>query len=137
MASIGGRAPPSQNTPMPSSGSHWPAAARGLQGLDPLLLRRVRASPQALVALGLPIPLAQCLGRAADLRRDRADGRPLRGVVAPVFQDHPHRPLPDLRRKAVRRLLRHDPILSTVGASAKPGAVHLASLDELNTLIAE
>jgi hypothetical protein len=48
----------------------------------------------------------------------------LRGAVAPVFQHHPHRPLPDLRRKPVRRLLRHNPILSTVGASDKPGAVY-------------
>src|SRR3712207_5354214 len=40
------------------------------------------------VALGLPHPLPQRLGRAADLAGDRADRRPLRCVVASVIQHH-------------------------------------------------
>jgi transposase InsO family protein len=40
-----------------------------------------------------------------------------------MLQHHSHRPLPDLRRKPVRRLLCHGPILSTGRASSKPGAV--------------
>jgi hypothetical protein len=35
MASSGGRAPPSQNTPTPSAESHWPGAARGLRAPAP------------------------------------------------------------------------------------------------------
>jgi hypothetical protein len=40
-----------------------------------------------------------------------------------VLQNHPHGTLAHLRRKLVRRLVRHGPILSRVGASGKPGAV--------------
>jgi hypothetical protein len=36
----------------------------------------------------------------------------------PMVQHHSYRPLPDLRRKPARRLLRHCPILSTVHASS-------------------
>ena len=32
------------------------------------------------------------------LRRDRLDGFPLRGLLALVIEDHPNGPLPDLRR---------------------------------------
>ncbi|MFC7738582.1 tyrosine-type recombinase/integrase [Roseomonas sp. GCM10028921] len=46
-----------------------------------------------------------------------------------MVQHHPHRPLPDLRRKSVRGLLRHGSILSRVGASREPGAVQI-SIDE-------
>ena len=52
-----------------------------LQRLDPLLFVRRRAGPLALVALGLPDPASQRLRRTADLRRDRANRRPLRGVL--------------------------------------------------------
>jgi hypothetical protein len=46
-------------------------------------------------------------------------------VVALVIPHHSNRPLANLSRKFVRRLLRvHSPILSRVGASGKPGAVH-------------
>src|SRR4051794_37426764 len=98
-------------------------AVLALQGLDALLLRRGRPGPQTLVTLGLADPLAQGLGRAPNFGRDRADGRPLRGVVAPMIQHHPHRTLPDLRRKLVRGLLGHGSTFSRVGASGKPGAV--------------
>ncbi|WP_411278385.1 hypothetical protein, partial [Falsiroseomonas sp.] len=43
--------------------------------------------------------------------------------------------LPNLRRKPVRCLLRHGPILSILGASGKPGAVH-SELDEQGLQIA-
>ena len=39
------------------------------------------------------------LRRAADLRRDRHNRRPLRGVIAPVLDHHPHGPLAHFRRK--------------------------------------
>ena len=49
-------------------------------------------------------------------------------VIVPMLQNHPHSPRPDLARKSVGRLLLlHDPILSRVGASRKPGAVHIAT----------
>ena len=50
-----------------------------------------------LVALGLPDPAPQRLRRAADLRRDRADRRPLRGVLPFVLEHHPHRALADFK----------------------------------------
>jgi len=69
MASIGGRAPPGQNTRWPCAGSHWPGAARGspLQRLDAFALVSARVGPLALVALGLPNPVRQGLRPAADL----------------------------------------------------------------------
>jgi hypothetical protein len=43
-----------------------------------------------------------------------------------VIPHHSNRPLANLSRKFVRRLLRvHSPILSRVGASGKPGAVQV------------
>ena len=46
-------------------------------------------------------PLAQRLVVYRQLRRDRLDRFPLRRLRVLMFEDHPHRPLPDLRR--VRR----------------------------------
>ena len=50
-------------------------AVLALQRLDPLALVRGRPGAQALVALGLPHPVAQRLARAADLR-PRSSGSP-------------------------------------------------------------
>ena len=42
-----------------------------------------------------------------------------------MVENHPDRTLPNLGRKLLRCLLAvHSPILSRVGASGKPGAVH-------------
>jgi len=49
------------------------------------------------VALGRPHPLPQRLGRAAELRGNGADGRPLRRVLPARLADQANRPLPDLR----------------------------------------
>ena len=68
-------------------------------------------------------PVTQGLARAADLGRDRLDGRVLGAVLALVVQHHPDRALADLRRIG-GCALRHGSILSRVGASGKPGAVH-------------
>jgi len=64
----------------------------------------------------------QRLARAADLSRDRGDRRPLRGMLALVVQNHPHRAGTDLRGIWWGSLC-HRSILSRVGASGKPGAV--------------
>jgi hypothetical protein len=45
-------------------------------------------------------------------------------VLAGMIQNHPDRTIADLRRKLVRRLACHGSILSGIGASGKPGAVH-------------
>ena len=42
-----------------------------------------------------------------------------------MIQNHPNRAVPDLSRKLVRHLACHGSILSGVGASGKPGAVHV------------
>jgi hypothetical protein len=76
----------------------------------------------AVLSDGLP-----AVSRAADLRRNRAHCRPLRGVLALVLQNHPDRPLADLGRKPVRRPACHGSSLSRVGASGKPGAVQSCS----------
>jgi hypothetical protein len=47
-------------------------------------------------------------------------------VLPGAVQHQPHRPLSNFTQVVRRRLLRrHRSILSTVGASGKPGAVHL------------
>src|SRR5271167_2092416 len=52
-----------------------------LQRLEPLPLVRRQSGPLALIALGLPNPQPQRLGRAADLAGNRRNRRPLRGVL--------------------------------------------------------
>src|SRR5208283_5202771 len=100
-------------------------AVFSLERLDPLALIRRRARASARIALRVANPVPQRLARAADLRRNRRDCGPLRRMIAPMLLHHPNRPSPDLRREFVRGLLLrfHDPILSRVGASGKPGAV--------------
>jgi transposase InsO family protein len=46
-------------------------------------------------------------------------------MLSLVIQHHPHRPATDLWRKLVRCLARYRSTFSGVGASGKPGAVHL------------
>src|SRR4051794_610110 len=68
--------------------------------------------------------MAQGFPAAADLGRDRADCRPLRGVLALVLEHHPYGSLLHLRRVALHCLLGfHGSILSRIGASGIPGAV--------------
>src|SRR5579863_3265535 len=45
-----------------------------------------------------------------------------------MIKNQPYRTAVDLRRKPVRRLACHSPILSGVGASGKPGTVHISDL---------
>src|SRR5438270_2396008 len=71
--------------------------------------------------------VAQCLARAADLLGNRVDRRPLGSVLGLVVQDHPNRASTDLRG-IWGNSLRHGSILSRVGASGKPGTVHLRHL---------
>ena len=70
----------------------------------------------------------QCLRRTADLRCDRNNRRPARGMLALVVQNHPHRSGPDFGREFVRRLACHGSTFSRVGASGNPGAVQSLSL---------
>ena len=63
--SVGGRAPPVRNMPMPSGGPRSRTVGRGLTDL-----------------------LAKCLSRIANLFHDRADGLPLRAVVGSVVLGH-------------------------------------------------
>src|SRR5205085_11802500 len=70
-----------------------------LEFLDALLLGSGRAWPGAAVALALAHPLAQRLGRAADLAGDRLDRRPLRRVLVLGIEDHAHRAIHNLGGK--------------------------------------
>ena len=45
-------------------------------------------------------------------------------VIALMFEHHPHRSGAHFRREVAHRPARHCSILSRVGASGKPGAVH-------------
>src|SRR5437868_15487999 len=76
--------------------------------------------------LSPPHPVAQCLARAADLLGNRVDCRPLGSVLGLVVQDHPNRASTDLRG-IWGNSLRHGSILSRVGASGKPGTVHMVA----------
>ena len=71
------------------------------QRLEPLTLGARQPGSTAFIALCLAYPFAQRLGRAAELRRHRADGGPLRFVRALVVQDQPHCPFPELRGVSV------------------------------------
>ena len=55
------------------------------------------ASATALVPLSLGHPVVKGLRRTPDLRRNRDDRRPLRGVIAPVLDHHPHGALAHFR----------------------------------------
>src|SRR5690606_28774158 len=96
-----------------------------LQGLESLTL--VGGEPRPLPAVDLrgPHPVAQGLCGHPALRRDRGDRRPLRGVVALVLAHEPHRPLPDFCW--VPASVCHRSILSRIGASNIPGAIHYFS----------
>src|SRR5512132_1919337 len=61
-----------------------------LQRLDPLPLLARRTRTQPLIPLGLADPATQGLRRAADLRCNRSDRRPLRRMIGLVVQYHPH-----------------------------------------------
>jgi hypothetical protein len=95
-----------------------------LQRLDAVPFLARRTGPLPSITLGLPKPAAQRLRRAADLRRDRADRRPFRGVLTLVLTHQAHRPLSNLRRKSPLSRVCHRHSLSKVEASDKPGAVH-------------
>src|SRR3979411_1374310 len=108
----GGPPPPHKHTRLPP-----------LQRLEPVRDVRWHAGSFAAVDLGLLHPFMQCLRRTADLRCDRNNRRPARGMFAPMVQNHPHRTGPDFRREFVRRLACHGSTFSRVGASGNPGAV--------------
>jgi hypothetical protein len=88
---------------------------------EPRLLRRRHAGARTGICLRLANPPPKHLGGAPELRRDGLDRRPLRRVLTRALQDHPHGALADLRRELA--LPSHGSILSTLGASGKPGAV--------------
>src|SRR5260370_38264486 len=66
-------------------------AVLAFQRLDPLAFVCRGASSTTLVPLGLDHPVVKGLRRTPDLRRNRDDRCPLRGVIAPVSDHHPHR----------------------------------------------
>src|SRR4051794_11356896 len=106
-----------------------------LERLQPVphLARHAVLKPR--VAFVLTQPLPQGFPAAADLGRDRADRRPLRGVLTLVLEHHSHGSLLHLRRVALRCLLGfHGSILSGVGASGKPGAVQVDLTDGVGCL---
>jgi hypothetical protein len=92
-----------------------------LQRLQPLALIAGQPWAEAIIGLGPTDPVAQRLVRDAELGRDRADRRPLRGVLVLVLEHHAHSPLAQLLR--IPPLSGHGSNLSRVGASKNPGAV--------------
>ena len=54
-----------------------------------------------------------------------------------MIHHQPNRALPQFRGKPVRRLVRHGSILSRVGASSNPGAVHLLHPDLIRVFVEE
>src|SRR6476659_5297710 len=104
MASIGGRAPPGQIC------AGLAQDLVGLAQLAVLALQRlqaftiIRRNPGLLVLVGLSLvhPPPQRLCCAADLRRNRHDRCPLRGMLAPMFDYHPDGALPNFGRKMWR-----------------------------------
>src|SRR5271154_2916162 len=127
MACIGGRAPP---------GKISASLAQDLVGLTQLAVLplqrlelgghvRGQARLAPAVSLGLANPLMQRLRSAADLAGNRDQRCPTRCMLMLMIQNHPHRAGSHLRRELVRCLACHGSTFSRVGASGKPGAVHL------------
>ena len=118
---------------MPELGALDQRAAASLAGLAPItrqsgrwrgksFIQGGRALVREALTLLAPHPFAQRLAAAADLRRDRADRRPLRRVVRLVIQNHAHGSRAHFRRIVIG-CLRHGSTFSRFGASGKPGAV--------------
>ena len=93
-----------------------------LQKLEPLLL--VRGEPGSLprIAFCSPHPEPQRFRGATNLAGDRGDRPPLGLLLRLMLLHQPDCPLLDLRRKPLPFC--HAPILSRLGASGNPGAVH-------------
>jgi hypothetical protein len=97
---------------------------RGLAAEISLAGRSCRTSrSSALITPSLSNPAPQGLSIAADLRRERADRRPLRGVLPLMLEHYPNRAFANFRCVFRRCLLRHGSSFSRVGASGNPGAV--------------
>ena len=79
ITSLGGRAPPSRNTPSQSQDLVRAPQLEvlALELLQPRPLVRRQSGPLTRVTLGLPHPVAERLGRAAQLLGNRADRCPL------------------------------------------------------------
>src|SRR3970040_2196251 len=79
------------------------------------------------VLLGLAHPEPDGLGLRAENLGNRTDRLPLGPVFVAVVEDHPDRAFTQLGGVLPRpSLFCHGSILSRVGASTDPGAVHLA-----------
>ena len=150
IASVGGRAPPGQNTRWPCEGSRLRGPT--VRWLVVVLAPRVRdhgyepshhrSVPRAGLRRARP-PGPSCeasrpskrLARAADPLGHGVHRLPLRAVFGLALAHDPDRPLADLDRvrrtppRLVVRCARHRSILSRVGASGKPGAVHPPVID--------
>ena len=61
--------------------------------LHALAFRGRQATAEPAIALGLPDPLPERLGRAPQLARNRLDRGPLGRVLSPMLADQPHRSL--------------------------------------------
>ena len=101
-------------------------AVLSLQGLELGGHVRGQARLAPAVSLGPANPLMQRLRRAADLRGNRSHRRPPRGMILLVLENQPNRKRAHFRRKSVRCLACHRSTFSRLGASGKPGAVHVA-----------
>jgi hypothetical protein len=82
--------------------------------------------PTTRIDLRATHPQPHRLRLRTELLRDRTDRLPLRPVLVPMVQDHPHRTLPQLI--GILPMIRHDSILlkgwslhQTRGASSRPG----------------
>jgi hypothetical protein len=119
----GGRAPPGQNTRTLSAESRWPVSL-ALKIFQPLALARREARPMARITVRLPHSLAECLGRAPQVRRDHcrtahssAWASPWSSIIrtarapGPLAKDRLGRPI--------------DPILPRHEVSQKPGTIQL------------
>jgi hypothetical protein len=117
----GGRAPPGQNTRTLSAESRWPVSL-ALKIFQPPALARREARPRARITVRLPHSLAECLGRAPQVRRDHsrtahssAWASPWSSIIrtarapGPLAKDRLGRPI--------------DPILPRHEVSQKPGTI--------------
>ena len=99
-----------------------------LKRLDALTLFGGNSVTQTGIDLMPTHPFMQGLGYAADLRRDRFNGRPFRRIFVTMLLHHAHGAFADFGGKTIRFV--HGSILSRLRASSKPGAIQVAENDK-------
>src|SRR5688572_5183580 len=131
------------------SSSAWVKNANALRGISFAWRSSLTSRSSALIrSRSSVVGLGACPGRvrpagpsparfrrAADLCRDRADRRPMRGVIALMLEHHPYRVLANLGEVFRRCFLRHGSSLSKSGPLAGPVRLTVNLLETVTQIL--